>query len=61
MFASLQFRKKNNIKALALLCLDNVQLMAHIISIARGAFAAPVGVYTTEPCAAPGGVYITGA
>jgi hypothetical protein len=27
----------------------------------RGAFAAPEHVYSTEACAAPGGVYTTGA
>jgi hypothetical protein len=59
---SLGFNIEENtiIEAFASLNFDTVAVTGPHYSIARGAFAASGRVYTTEACAAPGDVYITG-
>ncbi len=62
MFASLRFdiTEKIIIEAFASLRFDTIAITVPHFSISIGAFAVSERVFTTEACAAPGGVYTQG-
>jgi hypothetical protein len=61
-FASLQYQRKNHYRSFrfASLRFDTIAITVPHFSNSIGAFAVSERVFTTEACAAPGGVYTQG-